>query len=122
MLSNRRQVDVRFFKRQVDVQRKNLSTICCLACKALLDRACLETSIEEDCEEFINFISVLEQVMSHRLRPVKGGIFGSGSPTPREAWTVLLAQQASNRSNRAFHSCIPSIQAIEALKSPRAKL
>lgn len=39
-----------------------------IAVKCLLDYACLNTHVDEDCEEFINFCAVFEQMVSHRLR------------------------------------------------------
>lgn len=39
-----------------------------ISVKSLLDYACLYTQVDDDCEEFINFCAVFEQVVSHRLR------------------------------------------------------
>ncbi|RUS76990.1 hypothetical protein EGW08_015247, partial [Elysia chlorotica] len=110
-------------RRQINVQRDNLISICRISVKALIDYACLNTHIDDACEEFINFCAVFEHLVSHRLRPNQKKVWlpRPGPPTPRHFWDVLLDAQ-SRAHSLYFQSCVPNIDAIESFKSPQAKL
>ncbi|CAG5120464.1 unnamed protein product [Candidula unifasciata] len=108
-------------RRQINVQRENISSMCRISVKSLLDYACLYTHVDDDCEEFINFCAVFEQLVSHRLRPYQKKVWLPGQGSPRHFWDVLLENYTRNRQF-LFESCIPNIEAIEAFKSPKAKL
>jgi hypothetical protein len=41
--------------------------VCRFSVKTLLDRSCLDT-IDDSSPEFTNFVSILEQILSHRLK------------------------------------------------------
>uniref|UniRef100_A0A8C1YL89 RUN domain containing 3b n=1 Tax=Cyprinus carpio TaxID=7962 RepID=A0A8C1YL89_CYPCA len=51
------------------VERRNLLTVCRFSVKTLIDRSCFET-IDDTSAEFINFVSILEHILSHRLKGV----------------------------------------------------
>ncbi|CAL1538571.1 unnamed protein product [Lymnaea stagnalis] len=108
-------------RRQINVQKQNLAAMCRISVKSLLDYACLYTHVDDECEEFINFCAVFEQMVSHRLRPHQKKVWMPGHGSPRHFWDVLLENQHSNRGF-AFKTCIPNIEAIETIKSPKAKL
>ncbi|XP_005102615.1 RUN domain-containing protein 3A [Aplysia californica] len=108
-------------RRQIDVQRENLASMCRISVKSLLDYACLYTHVDDDSEEFINFCSVFEQMVVHRLRPYQRKVWLRGSGPPRHFWEVLVENHNSRRGS-LFQTCIPNIEAIETLKSPKAKL
>lgn len=116
-------LDIMLSRRQINVQRENLITICRISVKALIDFACLNTHVDDGCEEFINFCAAFEQLVSHRLRPnqKKAWLPRAASSTPRHFWDVLLDTQ-SRASSLYFQSCVPNIDAIESFKSPQAKL
>ncbi|KAM4536169.1 RUN domain-containing protein 3A isoform 3-T3 [Fundulus diaphanus] len=61
--------------RSVAVERKNLITVCRFSVKTLLEKYTAEP-IDDSSEEFINFASILEHILSHRF---KGNTAGSGS-------------------------------------------
>ncbi|KAK6970783.1 RUN domain-containing protein 3A [Biomphalaria glabrata] len=108
-------------RRQINVQRQNLVAMCRISVKSLLDYACLYTHVDDDSEEFINFCAVFEQLVSHRLKPYQKKVWLPGNGTPRHFWNLL--QENHNSSHGAiFQTCIPNIEAIETLKSPKAKL
>lgn len=98
--------------RQWTVQRKNLVNVCRLAVKSLIDMASLDI-IDDDCEELINLLAILEQILMHRLRPHKTWY---GSEGTRPFWDYIrVACQG------VPHNCIDSINAIENIRSPHAK-
>ncbi|XP_014787793.1 RUN domain-containing protein 3B [Octopus bimaculoides] len=98
--------------RQWTVQRKNLVNICRLAVKSLIDMASLDI-IDDDCEELINLLAILEQILMHRLRPHKTWY---GSEGTRPFWDYIrVACQG------VAHNCIESINTIENIRSPHAK-
>uniref|UniRef100_A0A0B7A2A8 RUN domain-containing protein n=1 Tax=Arion vulgaris TaxID=1028688 RepID=A0A0B7A2A8_9EUPU len=108
-------------RRQINIQRENLSSMCRISVKSLLDYACLYTHVNDDSEEFINFCAVFEQLVSHRLRPHQKKVWLPGQATPRYFWDVLLDNY--NITQVSFcETCIPNIEAIEAIRSPKAKL
>ncbi|GFS00280.1 RUN domain-containing protein 3B [Elysia marginata] len=110
-------------RRQISVQRDNLVSICRISVKALIDYACLNTHVDDGCEEFINFCAAFEHLVSHRLRPNQKKVWlpRPGPPAPRHFWDVLLDTQ-SRANSLYFQSCVPNIDAIESFKSPQAKL
>ncbi|KAG9342823.1 hypothetical protein JZ751_015695 [Albula glossodonta] len=80
--------------------------------KTLIDRSCFET-IDDSSAEFINFVSILEQILSHRL---KGQVTWFGYESPRSFWDYIRTA-----CSRVPHSCISSIQNMENIRLPRAK-
>ncbi|CAG5117992.1 unnamed protein product [Candidula unifasciata] len=108
-------------RRQVTVQRDNLISICRISVKCLLDYASLYTHVNDDCEEFINFCAVFEQLVSHRLKPNQKKTWLPGQGSPRHFWDVLV-DNYHRTQGFLYQSCIPNIEAIETLKSPKAKL
>lgn len=69
--------------------------------------------IDDDCEELINLLAILEQILMHRLRPHKTWY---GSEGTRPFWDYIrVACQG------VPHNCIDSISAIENIRSPHAK-
>ncbi|KAH9524384.1 RUN domain-containing protein 3B [Bulinus truncatus] len=108
-------------RRQINIQKQNLAAMCRISVKSLLDYACLYTHVDDDCEEFINFCAVFEQLVSHRLKPYQKKVWLPGNGSPRHFWNVLQENQNTSHGN-FFQTCIPNIEAIESLKSPKAKL
>ncbi|KAM4704743.1 RUN domain-containing protein 3B isoform 5-T5 [Rhinophrynus dorsalis] len=98
--------------RNAAVERKNLITVCRFSVKTLIDRSCFET-IDDSAPEFVNFASILEQILSHRL---KGQITWFGYESPRSFWDYIRVACA-----KVSHSCICSIENMENVSSSRAK-
>ncbi|KAK6326911.1 RUN domain-containing protein 3B [Coregonus clupeaformis] len=94
------------------VERRNLLTVCRFSVKTLIDRSCLET-IDDSSPEFTNFVSILEQILSHRL---KGQTMWFGYESPRSFWDYVKAA-----CSKVSHSCIHSIESMENARSSRAK-
>ncbi|KAL0985398.1 hypothetical protein UPYG_G00156390 [Umbra pygmaea] len=94
------------------VERRNLLTVCRFSVKTLIDLSCLET-IDDSCPEFTNFVSILEQILSHRL---KGLTTWFGYASPQSFWDYVRAACCN-----VPHSCIRSIESMENVRSSRAK-
>ncbi|XP_035616839.2 RUN domain-containing protein 3B isoform X1 [Oncorhynchus keta] len=94
------------------VERRNLLTVCRFSVKTLLDRSCLDT-IDDSSPEFTNFVSILEQILSHRL---KGQTMWFGYETHRSFWDYVKAA-----CSKVSPSCIHSIESMENVRSSRAK-
>ncbi|XP_045554448.1 RUN domain-containing protein 3B isoform X1 [Salmo salar] len=94
------------------VERRNLLTVCRFSVKTLIDRSCLDT-IDDSSPEFTNFVSILEQILSHRL---KGQTTWFGYETHRSFWDYVKAA-----CSKVSHSCIHSIETMENVRSSRAK-
>ncbi|XP_076437475.1 uncharacterized protein LOC143276713 isoform X2 [Babylonia areolata] len=99
--------------RQVEVIRKNLLAVFRFAVKALIDKACF-CSIDDGCEEFVNFCAAMEHILQHRLRPSKAWYLGDDRS---HFWFFIKA--ACHRQD--LRSCITNIDNIENIKSPVAK-
>uniref|UniRef100_A0A3B5QD26 RUN domain containing 3b n=1 Tax=Xiphophorus maculatus TaxID=8083 RepID=A0A3B5QD26_XIPMA len=80
--------------------------------KTLLDRSCFET-IDDASPEFVNFVSILEHILSHRL---KGQTTWFGYESPRSFWDYIKAA-----CSKVPHNCIRSIESMENVRSSRAK-
>uniref|UniRef100_A0A8C2Z722 RUN domain containing 3b n=1 Tax=Cyclopterus lumpus TaxID=8103 RepID=A0A8C2Z722_CYCLU len=80
--------------------------------KTLLDRSCFET-IDDSSPEFVNFVSILEHILSHRL---KGQTTWFGYESPRSFWDYLKAA-----CSKVPHNCIRSIESMENVRSSKAK-
>ncbi|XP_030014391.1 RUN domain-containing protein 3B isoform X3 [Sphaeramia orbicularis] len=98
--------------RSAAVERRNLLTVCRFSVKTLLDRSCFET-IDDSSPEFINFVSILEHILSHRL---KGQTTWFGYESPRSFWDYIKAA-----CSKVPHNCIRSIESMENVRSSRAK-
>ncbi|XP_066441491.1 RUN domain-containing protein 3B isoform X3 [Eleutherodactylus coqui] len=98
--------------RNAAVERKNLITVCRFSVKTLIDRSCFET-IDDSAPEFLNFASILEQILSHRL---KGQLTWFGYESPRSFWDYIRVA-----CSKVSHSCICSIENMENVSSSRAK-
>ncbi|XP_037640692.1 RUN domain-containing protein 3B [Sebastes umbrosus] len=98
--------------RSTAVERRNLLTVCRFSVKTLLDRSCFET-IDDTSPEFVNFVSILEHILSHRL---KGQTTWFGYESPRSFWDYIKAA-----SGKVPHNCIRSIESMENVRSSRAK-
>ncbi|KAL5010849.1 hypothetical protein ScPMuIL_013154 [Solemya velum] len=98
--------------RQTSVDKKNLIQVCRLAVKTLIDKSCF-TSIDGESEELLNFCAIIEQILSHRIRPVKTWL---GTLEPRQFWEFVSAACIN-----VPHSCISSIASLENVKSSKAK-
>uniref|UniRef100_A0A673IST0 RUN domain-containing protein 3B n=1 Tax=Sinocyclocheilus rhinocerous TaxID=307959 RepID=A0A673IST0_9TELE len=94
------------------VERRNLITVCRFSVKTLIDRSCFET-IDDTSAEFINFVSILEHILSHRL---KGQVSWFGYESPRSFWDYIRVA-----CSKVPHSCIHSIENMENVRSSRAK-
>ncbi|CAL8290776.1 unnamed protein product [Merluccius merluccius] len=94
------------------VERRNLLTVCRFSVKTLLDRSCFET-IDDSSPEFINFVSILEHIFSHRL---KGNMTWFGYESTRTFWDYVKVA-----CSKVPHSCIRSIESMENVQSSRAK-
>lgn len=107
--------------------------------KTLLDRSCFET-IDDLSPEFLNFVSILEHILSHRLKGketqlciqdsenceckcvqisvcVSGQTTWFGYESPRSFWDYIKAA-----SSKVPHNCIRSIESMENVRSSRAKV
>ncbi|XP_070990350.1 RUN domain-containing protein 3B [Oncorhynchus clarkii lewisi] len=93
------------------VERRNLLTVCRFSVKTLIDRSCLDT-IDDDSPEFTNFVSILEQILSHRL---KGQTTWFGYETHCSFWDYVKAA-----CSKVSPSCIHSIESMENVRSSRA--
>ncbi|XP_035481830.2 RUN domain-containing protein 3B isoform X2 [Scophthalmus maximus] len=98
--------------RSAAVERRNLLTVCRFSVKTLLDRSCFET-IDDSSTEFINFVSILEHILNHRL---KGQTTWFGYESPRSFWDYIKAA-----CGKVPHNCIRSIESMENVRSSRAK-
>uniref|UniRef100_A0A674BU35 RUN domain containing 3b n=1 Tax=Salmo trutta TaxID=8032 RepID=A0A674BU35_SALTR len=87
-------------------------SLCMFSVKTLIDRSCLDT-IDDSSPEFTNFVSILEQILSHRL---KGQTTWFGYETHRSFWDYVKAA-----CSKVSHSCIHSIESMENVRSSRAK-
>ncbi|KAM6967685.1 RUN domain-containing protein 3B [Aplochiton taeniatus] len=94
------------------VERRNLLTVCRFSVKTLLDRSCFET-VDDSSPEFTNFVSILEHILSHRL---KGQTTWFGYESPRSFWDFVRVA-----CGKVPHSCIQSIESMENICSSRAK-
>ncbi|KAM4600907.1 RUN domain-containing protein 3B isoform 1-T1 [Polymixia lowei] len=94
------------------VERRNLLTVCRFSVKTLLDRSCFE-AIDDSAPEFTNFVSILEHILSHRL---KGQTTWFGYESPRSFWDCVRIA-----CSKVPHSCIRSIESMENVRSSRAK-
>uniref|UniRef100_A0A673IW58 RUN domain-containing protein 3B n=1 Tax=Sinocyclocheilus rhinocerous TaxID=307959 RepID=A0A673IW58_9TELE len=114
------------------VERRNLITVCRFSVKTLIDRSCFET-IDDTSAEFINFVSILEHILSHRLKalleesicfytalcvcfPAVGQVSWFGYESPRSFWDYIRVA-----CSKVPHSCIHSIENMENVRSSRAK-
>ncbi|XP_070822426.1 RUN domain-containing protein 3B isoform X2 [Chaetodon trifascialis] len=98
--------------RSAAVERRNLLTVCRFSVKTLLDRSCFET-IDDSSPEFVNFVSILEHILSHRL---KGQTTWFGYETPRSFWDYI-----KGACSKVPHNCIRSIESMENIRSSSAK-
>ncbi|KAG2465020.1 RUN3B protein, partial [Polypterus senegalus] len=80
--------------------------------KTLIDRSCFDT-IDDSSPEFTNFVSILEQILTHRL---KGQINWFGYESPRSFWDFIRVA-----CTKVPHNCISSIENMENVSSSRAK-
>ncbi|CAK6960682.1 RUN domain-containing protein 3B [Scomber scombrus] len=94
------------------VERRNLLTVCRFSVKTLLDRSCFDT-IDDSSPEFTNFVSILEHILSHRL---KGHTTWFGYESPRNFWDYIKVA-----CSKVPHNCIRSIESMENVRSSRAK-
>uniref|UniRef100_A0A3Q2C7X5 RUN domain-containing protein 3B n=1 Tax=Cyprinodon variegatus TaxID=28743 RepID=A0A3Q2C7X5_CYPVA len=94
------------------VEKRNLLTVCRFSVKTLLDRSCFET-IDDSSPEFVNFVSILEHILSHRL---KGQTTWFGYESPRSFWDYI-----KGACSKVPHNCIRSIESMENVRSSRAK-
>ncbi|XP_033983867.1 LOW QUALITY PROTEIN: RUN domain-containing protein 3B [Trematomus bernacchii] len=94
------------------VERRNLLTVCRFSVKTLLDRSCFDT-IDDTSPEFVNFVSILEHILSHRL---KGQTTWFGYESPRSFWDYI-----KSACSKVPHNCIRSIESMENVRSSRAK-
>ncbi|MGH0144153.1 UNVERIFIED_CONTAM: hypothetical protein FKN15_033812, partial [Acipenser sinensis] len=85
---------------------------CRFSVKTLIDRSCLDT-IDDSSPEFLNFVSILEQILSHRL---KGQITWFGYESLRSFWDYMRVA-----CSKVPHNCISSIESMENVGSSRAK-
>ncbi|XP_029360524.1 RUN domain-containing protein 3B isoform X3 [Echeneis naucrates] len=94
------------------VERRNLLTVCRFSVKTLLDRSWFDT-IDDSSPEFINFVSILEHILNHRL---KGQTTWFGYESARSFWDYIKAS-----CSKVPHNCIQSIESMENVRSSRAK-
>ncbi|XP_038132523.1 RUN domain-containing protein 3B isoform X2 [Cyprinodon tularosa] len=94
------------------VEKRNLLTVCRFSVKTLLDRSCFET-IDDSSPEFVNFVSILEHILSHRL---KGQTTWFGYESPLSFWDYI-----KGACSKVPHNCIRSIESMENVRSSRAK-
>ncbi|MBN3315313.1 RUN3B protein, partial [Atractosteus spatula] len=130
------------------VERKNLITVCRFSVKTLIDRSCFDT-IDDSSSEFVNFVSILEQILSHRLKEMTDDVeilddclevsrLASCSVLcfiPQCCWVFFVRQITwfGYESPRGFwdyirvacgrvpHNCLSSIESMENVRSSRAK-
>ncbi|XP_023931020.1 RUN domain-containing protein 3B-like isoform X1 [Lingula anatina] len=98
--------------RGIAVQKKNLIQVCRYAVKSLIDKSCFE-SIDDNCDELVNFLAIMEHVLSHRL---KSNQTWFGVSEARQFWDYIRAA-----CKKVPHSCISSIENMENVKSSKAK-
>ncbi|KAM9807178.1 RUN domain-containing protein 3B [Syngnathus typhle] len=94
------------------VERRNLLTVCRFSVKTLLDHSCFE-SMDDTSAELVNFVSILEHILNHRL---KGQTTWFGYESSRSFWDFVKAA-----SSKVPHNCIQSIESMENVRSSKAK-
>ncbi|XP_022105566.1 RUN domain-containing protein 3B-like isoform X2 [Acanthaster planci] len=99
-------------RQQMALHRKNLLCICRLAIRSLVEKAHSE-GVDDSCDEFKNLATILEHILSHRL---KGQISWFGLEEPREFWDFISVVCSS-----LPHNCIDNITNMEDAKKPKAK-
>lgn len=52
---------------RLETSADSVNCVCRFSVKTLIDRSCLDT-IDDSSPEFTNFVSILEQILSHRLK------------------------------------------------------
>ncbi|KAK3591214.1 hypothetical protein CHS0354_003845 [Potamilus streckersoni] len=98
--------------RQISAQRRNLFVVCRFAIKTLIDKAVL-TGLDDECEELRNFLAILEEILNHRIKPLKSWYV---MEEPGSFWSYI---QAACKS--VPHSCISGIAALDNVKPAIAK-
>lgn len=119
-----------------------LLCVCRFSVKTLLDRAYSET-LDDSSAEFLNFVSILEHILSHRLKgenlvnsddrkltsasycrgrttscfSLSGQTNWFGYESPRSFWDYIKAA-----CSKVPHSCIRSIESMENVRSSKAKV
>ncbi|XP_067686207.1 RUN domain-containing protein 3B-like isoform X2 [Haliotis asinina] len=111
-MDDNKNTNTKLSNRQIQVARRNVVSVCRFCVKSLIDKACF-SNIDDECEEFINFCAVLEQVLLHRIRRITTWYRGGDN---RSFWEYVRAA-----CRHVPQSCIASIDAIENIKSPSAK-
>eukprot|EP00063_Salmo_salar_P082668 XP_014057503.1 PREDICTED: RUN domain-containing protein 3B-like [Salmo salar] len=97
---------------RLETSADSVNCVCRFSVKTLIDRSCLDT-IDDSSPEFTNFVSILEQILSHRL---KGQTTWFGYETHRSFWDYVKAA-----CSKVSHNCIHSIESMENVRSSRAK-
>ncbi|CDQ90772.1 unnamed protein product [Oncorhynchus mykiss] len=98
---------------RLEISADSVKCVYRFSVKTLIDRSCLDT-IDDSSPEFTNFVSILEQILSHRL---KGRTTWFGYETHRSFWDYVKAA-----CSKVSPSCIQSIESMENVRSSRAKV
>lgn len=99
-------------KHQMSIHRQNLLCVCRLAIKSLIAKAQYQ-AIDDSCPEFKNFATIMEHILSHRL---KGQVTWFGLEEPRDFWHFIRAVCGNTQDG-----CINNIVHMESVRSPKAK-
>nr|XP_054751340.1 RUN domain-containing protein 3B-like [Lytechinus pictus] len=99
-------------KRQMSVHRQNLLCVCRLSIKALIAQSQYQAT-DDSCPEFKNFATIMEHILSHRL---KGQVTWFGLEEPRDFWHFIRVVCGNTHDG-----CIGNVAHMESVRSPKAK-
>ncbi|XP_033624201.1 RUN domain-containing protein 3B-like [Asterias rubens] len=99
-------------RQQMSLHRNNLLCACRLSIRRFVEKAHSE-GVDDSCAEFKNLATILEHILSHRL---KGQVTWFGLEESREFWDFISAICGS-----LPHNCLDSIATMEEAKSAKAK-
>ncbi|XP_033099270.1 RUN domain-containing protein 3B-like [Anneissia japonica] len=99
-------------RKQMARHRRNLISICRLTIQSLKEKS-MYNSIDDNSEEFLNFATILEHILSHRL---KGEATWFRFEEPREFWDFIYVACRNVPNN-----CLQSLHMMEDFKSSRVK-
>lgn len=93
---------------RLETSADSVNCVCRFSVKTLIDRSCLDT-IDDSSPEFTNFVSILEQILSHRL---KGRVTHTRAKSPSH---LDHCRVAGYRSQYATYKCSNLIISLSLL-------
>ncbi|XP_785586.3 RUN domain-containing protein 3B [Strongylocentrotus purpuratus] len=99
-------------KRQMSIHRQNLLCVSRLSIKALIAQSQYQ-AIDDSCSEFKNFATIMEHILSHRL---KGQLTWFGLEESRDFWHFIRVVCGNTHDG-----CINNVAHMESVRSSKAK-